>query len=259
MPTSDDQLRQLLHNDRFPRSSQYDSQWVLENEMGPNALWLTEWLCEQMDLKAGMRVLDMGCGKCLSSIFLAREFDVQVWANDLWIPAEENWQRIVESGLEAQVFPMRAEARSLPYAHGFFDAIVCIDSYFYYGTDDLYLKYFRQFVRTGGQIGIVTPGLVQDIGERLPSHLVAFWSQDCWGWHTAEWWRRLWERTGLMDIQTVDVMPDGWRHWLQHYHARRVAGPRKPSDSDFDALEADQGQYVGLIRMVASRSGVVTD
>jgi cyclopropane fatty-acyl-phospholipid synthase-like methyltransferase len=46
--------------------------------MGPNVLWLTEFVCEAMDLRAGMRVLDLGCGKALSSIFLAREFAVQV-------------------------------------------------------------------------------------------------------------------------------------------------------------------------------------
>ena len=192
-------------------------------------------------------------------MFLAREFGVQVWANDLWVAAEENWGRIQEADLEDQVFPIRAEARSLPFAHEFFDAIVCVDSYFYYGTDDLYLKYFHQFVKVGGLIGIVVPGVVQDIGGRLPEHLVPFWSQDCWGWHTPQWWRQLWERTGLMHIQTVGLMPDGWRHWLQHYTARRIAGPRKPSDSDFQTLEADQGEYVGLMRMVAKRTGVRPD
>ena len=29
-----------------------------------------------MELEPGMRVLDMGCGKAISSIFLAKEFDV---------------------------------------------------------------------------------------------------------------------------------------------------------------------------------------
>lgn len=253
------QLRQLLGSSRFPRSSRYDPRWVLDNEMGPNALWLTEWLCEEMPLRPGRRVLDMGCGKCLSSVFLAREFGCQVWANDLWVSPDENWERIRAAGLGEQVFPLRAEARSLPFAQGFFDAIVCIDSYFYYGTDDLYLKYFHRFVKVGGQIGIVVPGLVKDIDGQLPQHLVSFWSQDCWGWHTPEWWRHLWERTGLMRIQTVGVMDDGWRHWLQHYCARRVAGPRKPSDADFEALEADGGEYIGLIRMVAERTALLTD
>ena len=40
-----------------------------------------------MPIEPGMKVLDLGCGKAMSSIFLAREFRVSVWATDLWIPA----------------------------------------------------------------------------------------------------------------------------------------------------------------------------
>jgi cyclopropane fatty-acyl-phospholipid synthase-like methyltransferase len=83
----------LRHND-YPLSSTYDSDLPIENEMGPNVLWLTEALCRVMDLRPGMRVLDMGCGKAISSIFLAKEYGVQVWATDLWIGATDNWQRI---------------------------------------------------------------------------------------------------------------------------------------------------------------------
>ena len=31
-----------LHVAEFPRSNAYDPDWVLENQMGPNALWLIE-------------------------------------------------------------------------------------------------------------------------------------------------------------------------------------------------------------------------
>jgi hypothetical protein len=67
----------------FPRAATYPPTWALENLMGPNVLWLAESLSQVMDLRPGMRVLDMGCGKAISSIFLAKEFDVQVWATDL--------------------------------------------------------------------------------------------------------------------------------------------------------------------------------
>ena len=156
-------LAEMLRNERYPRSAKYDPEWVVKGWMGPNVLWLTEWLCGKMDLKPGMRVLDMGCGKALSSVFLAREFGVQVWANDLWISATENWERIKDAGFEDRIFTVHAEAHALPYSEGFFDAAVSLDSYQYYGTDDLYMSYFHKFVKPGGQIGIVVPGLIQEI------------------------------------------------------------------------------------------------
>ena len=55
------------------------------NLMGPNGLWLTDALTQLLPLEPGMRVLDLGCGAAISSIFLARELGVQVWAADLWI------------------------------------------------------------------------------------------------------------------------------------------------------------------------------
>src|SRR5262245_13397475 len=144
-----------LLSQRFPRASTYHPDWILAGVSGgANPLWMTEWLAETLELKPGMRVLDLGCGRALSSVFLHREFGVQVWATDLWLSAAENLQRIRDTGVEGGVFPIHADARSLPFAPEFFDAIVSIDSYFYYGTDDHYLNYLARFVKPGGQIGI---------------------------------------------------------------------------------------------------------
>jgi SAM-dependent methyltransferase len=227
--------------------------------MGPNVLWLTEWLCVQMELEPGMRVLDMGCGKALSSVFLAREFGVRVWANDLWVPAAENWQRVKEAGLEDQICPIHAEAHALPYAEGFFDAIVSLDSYQYYGTDDFYLEYILKFLRPGGQLGIVVPGLTQDFDGPLPEHLTrprsngsVFWSPGCWCFHTAAWWRQHWGKTGLVDVEITDGLPDGWRDWLWYEKACDEAGTLKfPSEEE--TLAEDTGRYLALVRVVGRR------
>src|SRR6202048_1528708 len=138
--------RLLSH--QFPRSNKYHPAWLIAGcSGGANALWLTEWLTSAVDLRPRMRVLDLGCGRAMSSIFLRREFGVEVWATDLWFSASENLQRIRDAGVEDGVFPIHPDARSLPFAEEFFDAIVCIDSYFYYGTDDLYLNYLARFVK----------------------------------------------------------------------------------------------------------------
>lgn len=42
--TSNDPLTDRLNHPAYPRSSQYDARWTVENQMGPHALWLLEWL-----------------------------------------------------------------------------------------------------------------------------------------------------------------------------------------------------------------------
>lgn len=253
MNISKEQLAEMLRNERFPRSAKYDAQWVVENSMGPHPLWLTEWLCEEMDLKPGMRVLDMGCGKAITSIFLAREYGVQVWANDLWVSASDNWRRIREAGIEKRVCPIHAEAHALPYAERFFDAIVCVDAYIYFGTDDLYLNYIRKFLTPAGQLGVVSPGLMKAFeGQAVPGHLRPFFGDDCWSWHTDEWWRSHWARTNLVDVKLTDTLPGGCGMYLQWKRALDAAGhSRWPRD--IQVLEADKGEYVGFVRMVARR------
>lgn len=45
-----------LLRSRYPRANAYDPAWVFANEMGPNALWLMEWLCAALDLQPGIVV-----------------------------------------------------------------------------------------------------------------------------------------------------------------------------------------------------------
>ena len=241
----------LLVSERFPRSSKYHPEWVTSSISGAaNSLWLTEWLTTAMDLRPGMRVLDLGCGRATSSIFLRREFGVQVWATDLWFSVSENIERLRDAGVEDGVFPIHADARSLPFAAEFFDAIVSIDSFCYYGTDDLYLNYLARFVKPGGPIGIAGAGLVREIEGPLPEHLREWWTPDLWCLHSAPWWRRHWERTGIVDIEVADTMPDGCQLWLDWH---KVSAPN--NESEIKAIEADQGSYLGYIRLVGRRNG----
>lgn len=239
-----------LFSERFPRSSKYHPEWVLASASGgANSLWLTEWLAESLDLQPGMRVLDVGCGRASSSIFLHREFGVQVWATDLWFSVSENIQRIRDAGVEGGVFPIQADARSLPFAPEFFDAIVAIDSFIYFGTDDLYLNYLTRFVKPGGAMAIVGAGLMQEFDGAVPEHLTQWWTQDLWCLHSAAWWRRHWERTGLVDIERADTMQEGWKRWLDWH---RVLAP--DNRAEIGALEADAGRYLGYVRLVARRN-----
>lgn len=257
-----DEIKSLLKKAEFPRSQAYDDDWMLDNQMGPNALWLVEWLCEVLPLQPGMRVLDLGCGKAMTSIFLAREFGVRVWAADLWMSPDNNWRRVVAAGTADLVCPVKAEAHALPFAQGFFDAVISVDAYQYFGTDVLYLDYLSRFIRPAGILGVVVPGLMQPIGSAPPQHLVqpqangkVFWESDCRCFKTAEFWQELWQGCPKVTQAAVDVQLNGWRHWRDFERALEATG-KNLFPSDAEALEEDHGRFIGLLRLTARRTEV---
>ena len=245
-----------LHHDRYPRANAYDPQWVLENQMGPHALWLLESLTEILPIEAGARILDLGCGRAMTSIFLAKEFGARVWATDLWIQASDNHKRIVSAGVEDLVTAIHAEAHTLPFARDFFDIIVSIDAYQYFGTADLYLGYLVNFLRRGGRIGAVMPAMLTE-DANIPEHLAPFWDWEFCCFHGPDWWRTHWAKTGKVGVDHADAIEDGWRDWLRF---DEVSGPplegwrREAAANSAAMLRADQGQHLGFTRIVATKS-----
>jgi cyclopropane fatty-acyl-phospholipid synthase-like methyltransferase len=147
-------MRLRLAKPAFPCSSTYSAEWMFDTVMRPNVLWLAEWASQVVPLHEGMRILGLGCGKAASSIFLAKEFGVTVWAADLWIKSTDNWRRIEAANLADRVLPLHAEAHAVPFAEGYFDAILSFDAYHYLGTDDLYLGYLLANRRHCSPLGL---------------------------------------------------------------------------------------------------------
>lgn len=153
------------------------------------------------------------------------------------------------AGVGDGVFPIHADAQKLPFAGDFFDAIVSIDSFIYYGTDDHYLNYLARLVKPGGRIGIAHVGLTREMDGSVPGHLREWWAQDpLWSLHSADWWRRHWGRTGILEVEAADTLPDGWRHWLDWL---RVVAPENATE--IGALEADSGSHLGYVRAIGRR------
>ncbi len=235
---------------QYPRSEKYDKKWVSENWMGPNPLWLLEELCEHIDLTPGMKVLDMGCGKGITSVFLTKEFGVTVFANDLWISATENLERFRKAGVADLVYPIHAEAHALPYAQGFFDAAISIDSYTYYGADEAYFPCtFSKLVKPGGQFGIVVPGLKKEFDKGYPDTLKELWEAEMFSFHSKNWWRHLWEKTGIVEIKAcydIEEPKKIWRPWA-------VWAKENLGFKDVEFLNADTFDDLSLIVMSATK------
>ncbi|MEU4423159.1 methyltransferase domain-containing protein [Actinoplanes sp. NPDC024001] len=247
-------LDRLVRPDRYPLSSRYDPAWVLSLDMGPHPLWLLEDLAHDLDLRPGMRVLDLGSGKGATSVFLAREFGVEVVASDWWVGAEQAGAVFAEAGVADRVTAVHAEAHQLPFEEESFDAIVSIDAFEYFGTADSYLPYLVRFLRPGGRLGVATPGMTREIRElgAIPPHIKEVVGWEAIAWHTPDWWRFQWEITELVTVTSARLQADGWRDWLLWTQA---CAEREPgSQPVLDMLEKDAGELLGFTLITARKN-----
>ena len=143
-------------------------------------------------IKAGSIVMDLGSGQGITSVFLAKEYGFKVYATDLWSDAEENRKFFAEMGLtDDKIIPVKADATDLKYEKEFFDAVVSTDSYNYFGRDEKYLdEKLLPFVKKGGYIYIVVPGMKKDCHNNIPKELLLSWTPEQLDYiHDIEYWK----------------------------------------------------------------------
>ena len=72
-----------------------------------------------------------------------------------------------------------------------------------------------------------------------------------------DWWQELWaEDSSITDVR-MEILPDGWRHWRDFETALELAG-KSIFPSDAQALDLDQGRYIGFVRGTARRTRAET-
>ena len=209
-----------MDRERYERYAKY---YTKEYLMGPNSFVLLDELLEKnAELYRGGRVLDLGCGQALTSVFLAKETKADpVFALDLWIRPTENDRRIREHGLDGRVIPVYGDALKLPFAEEYFDSIVSVDTYHYFGcADGVFAEKILPFVKPGGSVLIAVPGLKYEPEGELLSLLKEWNDGEEWTlFRTAEWWKRHLAKNAeeRIDIRVSegDCYEQAWNDWFK--------------------------------------------
>lgn len=226
----------------FPRTEKYDKEFIRSNMMGPNSMKILEELLDKVPLKSNMRVLDLGCGNGLTSIFLAKEYGVQVFALDLWISASDNYKRFQEAGVENLVIPIHADALDMPFANEYFDAVISVDAYHYVGnTDTFFPEKVRPVLKKNGITAIAFPGMKYEVKDNVPEEMKPYWEAEALEmWHSIEWWRSKFENElDRLNMWEMGCFQQAWNDWLNTDNPYAV-GDRK-------MIHTDNGRYMNII------------
>ncbi len=236
---------------KYNRAEKYEFSFIKDLIMGPNPLKLGEELLQGHGIPAGATVMDLGCGRGLTSVFLVKEYGFRVFATDLWIGATENKRFFDRMGLSpAEIIPIHADATDLPYAEEFFDAVVSIDAYNFFGRDPDYLgARLLPLVKHGGLIYISIPGMKKDCHDNLPPELLLSWTPEQLDYiHDADYWRGIIGQTEdaeILSIYEMEGYEECWSDWLATDNEYAV-GDRK-------TMEAGGGKYMNFLAIVLRR------
>ena len=208
------------------RCEKYRKYLTKEDLMGPNAFRLLDELLRRAPYgECRGRVLDLGCGNALTSVFAANEPPAgSVYAFDLWIPADDNLKRIREANLEEKVIPIHGDAMDMPFAKDWFDTVISVDSYHYFGCEKgVFGEKILPVVKKGGQIMIAVPGLKKEPEGKMKT-LFETWVEgdDAKTFKTVSWWESLLTEecgdTCDISVTEAECCDKAWEEWFATGH-----------------------------------------
>lgn len=236
---------------QYIKSTKYNTPELQSKIMGPNPLKLCEELLIDNKIPRNATICDLGSGQGLTSVFLAKEYGFTVYATDLWSNPEENQKFFTAMNLDnSQLIPIKADSNDLPFKHNFFDAVVSVDSYNYFGRDEKYLdKKLLPFIKNNGYIYIAVPGFKNDYHDNLPSELLLSWTPEQLDYmQDIKYWQKIFACSKDAEIICIEEMisnEEVWADWIKQENEYAV--------NDRKAINAGACKYLNFIKIVLKK------
>ncbi len=246
MNRSDAEIEQILSTFHPPDLASYpELEGYSRNDMyrdffGGGGLYLVVRMLRALDLQPGQKVLDLGCGKGESTVFMAKHCGVQVKALDLETTAEFLAQKFAARGVSGSASALQMDAtKPLPYAQNEFDAIFCMNSFNFYGAEPGLMANLLKHLKPGGRLCIGSEVLSAEFTpEQLanPPFVYAFklpppydqadvFTDDFIKQHTSGWWRDFFQASGLLDVETCYELDDAeaiYQELVRYEHENNI-------------------------------------
>lgn len=192
--------------------------------MGPNSVRVLEELLTKysLDLTSDDFVLDLGCGKGLTSFAISGETEAKVYACDLWIAPEENAKRFEEWGVGKQVIPCHEDANKLSFEKDMFQALVSVDAYHYFGTGkSFFAEKILPFLKEGATVLIGIPGIKDAFSGRSEELLPDWLGEEAYMFRSpAEWKEIIGNHDRIEQVETweMECFDLAWSEWFDTEH-----------------------------------------
>lgn len=206
------------------RSDHYKNHFEASYLMGPNSVRLADALLEEYPLHftADNKVLDLGCGKGLTSLFIANETGATVYANDLWISEEENRARFAEWNMQNRLIPVHEDANDLHFGKEMFDALISIDAYHYFGgKEGFFTERILPFLKSGAIALIAIPGMKNEFSGRSEELLTPWLGDEAYMFQSAGSWKKIiGAHEDIAEVRTweLDTFDQPWQEWFDTQH-----------------------------------------
>ena len=143
--------------------------------------------------------------------------------------------------------PLQSDALQLQFAEEFFDAVVSVDAYHYFGNNDVYFKdVLRHVLKPDGIVAIAFPGMKYEVQENLPEEMKPFWEPEVLEmWHSICWWRPKFEPyLHSFQISEMDCFDLTWQEWLSYDNPCAV--------EDRQMMNTGHRQFMNLIKLTGT-------